>query len=163
MTSARTCHLLWTRFRTRVGRDRDDVRKNEQGETPGHLYARHRACTRFIFDWFHFMRASRRAACFVYVLGETGSLPRIPMAVLMERTDVSFTNQQRSGATREHGIIGDPRTLPPITDRDPPSFLATLDARPTNGPSRKASANIRRIGANVRYIANDFYVYSLLG
>jgi len=35
---------------------------------------------------------------------------------------VSFTNQQRFVTAREHGIIGDPWTLSPITDRAPPSL-----------------------------------------
>lgn len=60
---------------------------------------------------------------------------------------VSFTNQQGSVTAREHEIIGAPP--PPITDRAPPSFLAAIGARSTNGPSRKASANVRRTGANI--------------
>lgn len=46
------------------------------------------------------------AACFVYVPGETGSSPRIPMAVLMECANGCFTNQQRSVTGASAGIIG---------------------------------------------------------
>lgn len=94
--SGRTC----TCYQARRAEADTTRGKNEQREDiPGTpICTSSRA--RFIFDWFHFTSerrvASRRAACFVYVLGETGSSPRIPMTVLMECANGCFTNQQRS-------------------------------------------------------------------
>lgn len=99
--SGRTC----TCYQARRAEADTTRGKNEQREdipgTPMCTSSR----ARFIFDWFHFTSerrvasrrvAPRRAACFVYVLGETGSSPRIPMTVLMECANGCFANQQRS-------------------------------------------------------------------
>lgn len=91
------------------------------------------------------------AACFVYVPGEAASLPRIPMAVLMECTDVSFTNQQRSvtaARARNYWASTDVAahnwSLPPVI------FGYTRRTVRTNVPSRKAPTNVCQTSVNIR-------------
>lgn len=131
---------------------------------PGHPYARRRA-PRFIFDWFYFMRVPHRShvssTCPV-----TEPSPCIPMTVLMEWTNVSFTNQQRSVTARERGIIEDPRTLLSIIDHAAVIFGRTRHGRGLqmdhHGKSRqmfpKHAANIRAPSpANLSRLSLNFW------
>lgn len=101
--SARTCTCYQPR-QARADTTRGKTSNERPRDTHMHVIAR------TIHIWLiPFHESVAPAACFVYVPGETGSSPRIPMAVLMECANGCFTNQQRSVTGARAAIIGGDR------------------------------------------------------